>query len=107
MIREFPEETDYTYDDFEAINWELPNNIISTIRKHPKRYDWSYICYHRNITEDFMREFQDYIIWKVISLRQKMSKEFIVGFVYKINFKLVLENDKISQEVKDYCRMFL
>ena len=107
MTREFPEETDYTRDDFAAINWELSNNIISNIRMHPKRYDWMYISYYRTITEDFMREFKDYIIWKGVCLSQKMSKEFIMEFIDKIDFNLVIHNNDISKEVKDYCRMFL
>jgi len=45
--------------------------------------------------------------WADISFEQKLSKEFIVEFIDKIDFRLILMNDYISQEIKDYCRMFL
>jgi hypothetical protein len=107
LISEFEEESGFEHEDFEAINWKLSPQIISSIRNHPHRYEWEYICYMRNLSEDFMIEFQDYITWSVISYRQKLSKKFIAMFVDKLRFDRIMINNQISQDVKDYCRMFL
>ena len=85
----------------------LSEDPLDTIRKNPKVQDWESITYSLALSEDFIREFKDYVYWGWISERQKMSKKFIAEFIDKIDFRRVLQNNLISQEVKDYCRMFL
>ena len=62
---------------------------------------------NENLTEDFIREFKDYLHWSTISHDHFLSKEFIIEFADKIKFKELFKNKHISKEVKDYCRMFI
>ena len=61
----------------------------------------------KDLSEDFIRQNKDDVDWYEISYHQKLSKEFIIEFVDKINFNQILLNQNICKDVKDYCRMFL
>jgi len=76
------------------------------IREFEDRISWSWVSIEQNLSEDFIREFQHKVNWHNISFAQKLSKEFIIEFIDKISFYDILINDNISQEIKDYCRMF-
>ena len=67
------------------------------------------ICGCQQLSEDFIREFQNDkdLIWWRISKFQRLSKEFIIEFSDKINFDRILINEKISDEVKEFYRMFI
>ena len=45
--------------------------------------------------------------WDYLSAYQNLSKEFIIEFADKINFYGIINNKKISDEVKEFCKMFL
>ena len=45
--------------------------------------------------------------WDYLSAYQNLSKEFIAEFADKINFYGITNNKNISDEVKEFCRMFL
>ena len=45
--------------------------------------------------------------WYYVSLKQKLSEGFIVEFYQKIDFQTLLNNKDISNETKEFCRMFL
>ena len=89
-----------------AIREDVKNNKGTAI-------NWENISHKYNLSEDFIREFQDKVIWynKVywahICRHQKLSKEFIVEFADKVNFQYILMNENISNDVKDYCGMFI
>lgn len=57
---------------------------IDQIRKNPKDQDWTRICYDEPLSEDFIREFYSYINWD-----------------------LIIFNSNLSNEVKEFCRMFI
>ena len=80
---------------------------IERIRRNPYNQFWIAICIDFSLSEEFMIEFQHFLDWVAISRFQILSKEFIVQFSDKVSFRSLLINDKISQEIKDYCRMFL
>jgi hypothetical protein len=86
---------------------ELSQLEINRIRKNPGNRSWRCLCFERTLSEDFIREFQNYVYWKYISMKQKLSKLFIAEFKDKIYFQNLLENKNIPREIKDYCRMFL
>ena len=49
-------------------------------------YDWDF--YKKNkLSEDFIREFQDKVVWRYISEYQTLSEDFKEEFKDKINFK--------------------
>ena len=104
---------------------------IEEIRKNPEIQDWNKISWSLYITEDFKREFKNYINWNIISycdniipidiirefqdkldwndlsFKQEFSIENISEFSNKINFKYIMENKKVSDKVKEFCRIFL
>ena len=101
--------TNKSIDSFEKSCLEklLSEDPLDTIRKNPDKQDWESISYSLALPEDFIREFKNYVDWYWICRNQKLSKEFIVEFFDKIRFEHLLVNRFVSQEVKDYCRMFL
>ena len=80
---------------------------IEKIRKNPDNQNWETISRYQKLSEDFIKEFQDKVDWVYIPYKQKLSEEFIGEFYQKINFKKLLNNKDISNEVKEFCRMFL
>ena len=67
------------------------------------------ICGCQQLSEDFIREFQNDkdLIWWRISKFQRLSKEFIIEFSDKIDFECLLDNKNVSDEIKEFCRMFI
>ena len=45
--------------------------------------------------------------WIYISLYKDLSKEFIAEFFNYLSFEHIMMNDNISNDIKDYCRMFM
>jgi hypothetical protein len=83
---------------------------IDQIRENQKQIHWENIDNCQILSEDFIREFNEYfnyINWTYISYNQNLSKEFIIEFSDKISFNLLLKNNQISNEVKEFCRIFL
>ena len=60
--------------------------------------DWSFLCHSKDISEEFIREFQDEVNWKHIYRYQKLSEDFIREFKNKIDLKIVLDRKIITQE---------
>ena len=97
----------------------LNENQVEEIRKNPNNQNWislSYrICSYNidKLPEDikkeymsFIREFQDKLDWHLIS-SIKLSKEFIAEFINKINLPALQRNNHISDEVKEFCKIFI
>ena len=61
-------------------------DIFEYIRKHPE------ISYDE---------------WCSISKNVNFSKELILEFFDKIDFDYLMENEYITDEIKEFCRMFL
>ena len=63
--------------------------------------DWNYISSGIiQISEDFMREFQDKLDWDIISTYQELTIEFVEEFQDKINFNNYAEyNQYISEDI--------
>jgi hypothetical protein len=57
---------------------------IKELRINSELYDWYTISYWNNLSIDFIEEFAD-----------------------KIKFRLILKNKYVSDEIKDFCRIFL
>jgi hypothetical protein len=83
-------------------------NLEEIIERFPEKVVWNYLSCNNNLDENCIRRFQDKVNWSCISVDKCLSKEFIMEFADKLNFyNLLFNNELISQEVKDYCRMFL
>ncbi len=74
----------------ERINWyEATFKDIKTYEIFEKYIDWERLSYHEELTESFMRRFQDKLHWGFISSHQKLSKDFISEFRHKLNMESV------------------
>ena len=47
--------------------------------------DWKIVSIRNELSEDFIREFQDKVNWKMIAYKQELSEDFIREFQDKIN----------------------
>jgi hypothetical protein len=87
-----------------SCNSRLPEKFI---KEFQDKVDWVNVCYYQTLSEDFIREFKDKLAWVDVCSKQKLSKEFIIEFIDYIDFECILTNKNISDDVKDYCRMFI
>jgi hypothetical protein len=80
------------------------NNISKEfIEKYNKDIDWTNICsqYHR-LTEPFMRKFHEYLDWPLVSKAQKLSEKFIEDFQDKVIWQHIFEwQSSLSPEFKE------
>ena len=108
--KELPEEAIEDFRKGSYIDWFVYYDYILSedfIREFQDKVYWSWVSFEQKLSEDFIIEFKDKVDWLGISFYQKLSKEFIAEFSDKIDFYEILDNVNISEEVKDYCRMFL
>jgi len=83
--------TDINYDFLS----KYPELIL--IFKNSKKLDWGAISMYQ-ISEEFIREFQDKVNWNYISKYQKLSESFIIEFQDKVNWVYISPNQKLSEE---------
>ena len=58
---------------------------------------WQMLSYYKNLSEDFIREFQNKVNWGFISTRQKLSEAFIREFQNKVDWENVSIYQKLSE----------
>ncbi len=85
-------------DRLEFLNKELGTNYKSL-----DDVNWCNISHNKNLSENFIREFQDEVEWHNISIRQKLSENFIREFKDKIYWYYISEFHKLSE---DFIREF-
>jgi hypothetical protein len=56
---------------------------------------------------DELRKNPEIYSWRSISYWNSLDKEFIIEFSDQIKFDWLLENRFITDDVKEFCRMFL
>ena len=78
-------------DKLEFLNKELGTNYKSL-----NDVNWRNISYNKNLSENFIREFQDKVYWRLISEYQKLSENFIREFQDKVNWSYISANQKLS-----------
>jgi hypothetical protein len=62
--------------------------------------NWDSISYNQNLSEDFIREFQDRVYWAGISRKQKLSEAFIREFQNRVKWDYISRNPNIDRQVK-------
>ena len=87
--------------DYKEIDWpsiSVRKNLSeSFIRKFQNKVDWYYISWRQNLSESFIREFQDKVCWGWISRYQKLSEDFIREFKDKVNWYYISDYQKLSE----------
>lgn len=67
--------------------------------------DWELIS-EDSLTENFIREFQDYVVWDYVSGNSKLSEDFIREFQDKVDWNLISMDQVLSEpfirEFQDY-----
>jgi hypothetical protein len=66
---------------------KLTKYILNKIKKDPNSINWERACKTYKLSEGFIREFQDEVVWSCISEYKKLSEEFLVEFVDKVNLR--------------------
>lgn len=69
--------------------------------------NYYYVALYNKSIINFIRNHPNSVCWDDVSSRYNLSKEFIREFCNKIDFEELMHNNKISYEIKDFCRMFL
>ena len=82
------------------MNQQLSENFI---RKFQDTVNWDYISQYQKLSEDFIREFKDKVNWEYISEYQKLSEDFIREFQDKVNWYCIPAFQKLSE---DFIREF-
>ena len=84
----------------------------SFIREFQDEVDWVLISAKQNLSESFIREFQDKVNWYYISIYQKLSESFIREFQDKVDWCYISINQSLSesfirefQDKVDWCRI--
>ena len=91
----------------DEINWINASRNIQLseefIREFQDKVDWYYISEYQKLSENFIYEFQNKVNWNCISIYQKLSEEFIRKFQDKVNWYRISEYQKLSE---DFIREF-
>ena len=73
-------------------NWEKISQHATLsedfIREYQDKVLWWLITYNQELSEDFIREFQDYVDWYGICQYQNISEGFIREFQDKVSWNL-------------------
>jgi len=75
---------------------ELSENFI---REFQDKLDWSFICQDQRLSEEFIIEFKDKVNWKFVSGYQKLSLKFIKDNIDKLDIDFLLMNNNIHQSI--------
>jgi hypothetical protein len=67
------------------------------IRENADKVIWEYICSNQKLSEEFIREFFNRVDWEYISISQKLSEGFIREFSNKVDWECIAEYQKLSE----------
>ena len=91
---------DFSELDITIQNWKLisKNKILSEefIREFQDFVDWMYVTAFQTLSEEFIREFQEKVSWTYVSSRQFLTDEFLVEFKHKIQLDTYFGSQKSS-----------
>ena len=92
--------TDYkgliTQEQWEVIS-AYQNLSEDFIREFQDKVNWSYISKYQKLSETFIREFQDKVSWGNISWYQKLSEDFIREFKYEVGWYGISSRQNLSE----------
>ena len=81
--------------DKPKLSWRMQQFI-----KNPRgsRIRTRRICREEKLSEDFMRQYADYLNWYDLSQHQQMSEEFCKEFLTRVDWRSVLNRGLISEQ---------
>ena len=94
------------FKDEKAVDWDWISAAYDLsedfIREFQDQVDWGFISINQKMSEKFIREFQNKIRWDYIITQESLSNNFIAEFKDRLNLKSLLRNEKITQEFYNY-----
>jgi hypothetical protein len=75
---------------------KLSKEEIEEIRKDPIIADWYHFCGNYDLSEEFIREFKDYLNWWKLSYYQNLPESLIREFQDIVNWSNILSNQALS-----------
>ena len=73
------------------------------IREFADKVDWGWISMYQYLSEDFIKESQHLVDWDWISEKQHLSEDFIREFAYKVDWDNISASQHLSE---DFIREF-
>ena len=85
-----------------TFNTSIENNIRKMKTECQEDFstlDWAAISNFRYLSEDFIEEFSEKVVWKNICTSQKLSEDFINKFIDKVDLKIIisLHSNRLSE----------
>jgi hypothetical protein len=77
------------------------------IRNNLESTKWFNISKFQDLSDTFIIEFKDKVDWSEISAFQRLSIKLILEFEDKINWKRLSNNDKVSEEIRLFAKIFI
>jgi 1,2-phenylacetyl-CoA epoxidase catalytic subunit len=71
------------------------------MREFQNKINWQMISQYQKLSEGFIREFQDKLNWFWISMRQVLSESFIREFQEKLWWGIIPMSQELSEDFKD------
>jgi hypothetical protein len=96
----------------EDMGWYLISKNINLsehyIEKNSEKLNWQMICQFQNLSENFIERNLDKISWFKLSLGQKrLSEEFILKYIHKLNINnVIIFNKVISENFKERIKEY-
>jgi len=94
-------DVDITDKYLDSLNWQyISTRKLSEefIREFADKVIWYYISQYQILSEDFIREFKDRVNWEYISSYQKLSEAFIGEFKDKVSWYYISSNQMLSED---------
>jgi len=64
-------------------------------------YAWINVCMNLRLSEEFMREFKDYIVWATVSRYQPLSESFIREFKDYVDWRNIYQSQILTPDFID------
>ena len=95
-LRRLVKSNTLTGRDWEYIS-HYQNLSESFIREFQNEIDWGYISYYQKLSESFIRKFQNRVDWGSISYHQNLSEPLIREFQNYVNWRGISSYQKLSE----------
>jgi len=77
------------------------------IIEYISEFDWDTICERQKLSEEFITKYKYKVDWEYISWRQNLSLQFIKDNIDNLSLNNLLENENISEDIKEYIKILL
>ena len=87
---------------------QLLENIDITTPEDELEYDdWDYISLKSNLSEIFIREFQDELVWESISRNEHLTKNSIREFKDEVDWNFISLNRNLTEDfIREFQELF-